>query len=91
MGLCAGKVPLRSPPVGAPALDEAGGVYVVDVDGGLTYFPLIPRDLNGNSLKPNRVGRPRVRSFRAKTASITRSQTVFKRFRPQAKTCSEST
>jgi len=33
------KGSLESPPVGAPALDEAGGVYVVDVDGGLTYFP----------------------------------------------------
>jgi ABC-type dipeptide/oligopeptide/nickel transport system permease subunit/outer membrane protein assembly factor BamB len=25
-------------PVGTPALDASGGVYVVDVDGGLTYF-----------------------------------------------------
>lgn len=33
------KGSLESPPVGAPALDEAGGVYVGDVDGGLTYFP----------------------------------------------------
>jgi peptide/nickel transport system permease protein len=33
------KGSLEGQPVGAPALDEAGGVYVVDVDGGLTYFP----------------------------------------------------
>lgn len=32
-----GDLPL--PPVGTPALDASGGVYVVDVDGGLTYFP----------------------------------------------------
>jgi peptide/nickel transport system permease protein len=33
------KGDLPHPPVGTPALDESGGVYVVDVDGGLTYFP----------------------------------------------------
>jgi peptide/nickel transport system permease protein len=33
------KGELDSTPVGTPALDVSGGVYVVDVDGGLTYFP----------------------------------------------------
>jgi peptide/nickel transport system permease protein len=33
------KGDLPNPPVGTPALDESGGVYVVDMDGGLTYFP----------------------------------------------------
>ena len=33
------KSSLENPLVGTPALDEAGGVYVVDEDGGLTYFP----------------------------------------------------
>jgi ABC-type dipeptide/oligopeptide/nickel transport system permease subunit len=33
------KGELDSAPVGTPALDESGGVYVVDVDGGLTFFP----------------------------------------------------